>query len=153
MNKFFKKNKKIIYTLVVILIVVGFVVLSNLAENSSKALTTDAQENIVVLEESIPNDEYSVVVIGLTYCSHCHNFNPVITKISGEYNLPLYWFDIDALAEEDATKLSEAFEAHGYEGSSPYIAVLKKGEVVSTHVGEMGRDNTLSFLKEAEAIK
>lgn len=150
MKKFWAKYRAITLVLVGILAFVG---LSIFTEIASKAKTTESQTDTTVLSESIPNDQYAVVVIGLTYCSHCHNFNPVITKVSNDYNLPLYWFDYDALSDSDAETLRNAFSEHGYEGSSPYIAVMKKGEVVSTHVGEMGKDATISFLKEAEVIK
>lgn len=150
MKKFWAKYKVIILVLVGILAFVG---LSIFTERATKEQTTEAQIDVTALTSSIPNDEYSVVVIGLTYCSHCHNFNPVITKVSKDYNLPLYWFDYDALSDADAETLRNAFSDHGYEGASPYIAVMKKGEVVSTHVGEMGKDATITFLKEAEVIK
>ena len=150
MKKFWGKYKVLILVVVGILAFIG---LSIFTEKASKSKTTEALENITVLTESIPNDKSAVVVIGLTYCSHCHNFNPVITKIAKDYNLPLYWFDYDALSDEDAEALVTAFEEHGYTGSSPYIAVFKDGEVVSTHVGEMGNDSTITFLKEAGVIK
>ena len=150
MKNFWKKYKVIILVVVGILAFIG---LSILTEKATKGETTEALTDVTVLTEKVPNDEYSVVVIALTYCSHCHNFNPVITKISNEYKLPLYWFEIDDLSEADSLTLSSAFEEHGYDGSSPYIAVLNKGKVVSTHVGEMGKDATIEFLKEANAIK
>ena len=150
MKKFWGKYKVVILVVVGILALVGFSILS---EQATKSATTEALSDVTALTEKIPNDEYAVVVIGLTYCSHCHNFNPVITKVSSEYNLPLYWFDIDALGDEDSTTLSTKFGDDGYDGSSPYIAVMNKGKVVSTHVGEMGKDATITFLKEANAIK
>ena len=153
MKKIWEKHSTLIFVIVGVIAFASFIFLSYVSENTSSSKTTEAQKDTTVLTTKVPNDEYSVVVIGLTYCGHCHNFNPVITKISEEYNLPLYWFDIDDLDSEDSTKLSTMFESHGYEGSSPYIAVLKKGEVVTTHVGEMARKATLSFLKEAGAIK
>lgn len=149
MKKFWDKYKVIIFVVIGILAFVG---LSIFTEGIAKSKTTESEETASALTISIPNDDYAVVVIGLTYCSHCHNFNPVITKISEENNLPLYWFDYDALNEEDQELLTNTFSEHGYEGASPYIAVMKKGEVVSTHVGEMGRDATLELLKEAEVI-
>ena len=149
MKKFWKKYKVIVFVVIGILAFVG---LSIFTENAAKSNTTEAEENTSALTINIPSDEYAVVVIGLTYCSHCHNFNPVITEISNEYSLPLYWFDYDALNDEDQELLLNTFSEHGYEGASPYIAVMKDGEVVSTHVGEMGKDATLELLKEAEVI-
>ena len=150
MKKFWKKYKIII---IVVIAILAFVALSLLSENATRVETTEALKDVTALTESVPNDEYSVVVIGLTYCSHCHNFNPIITKISKDYELPLYWFDIDDLSDEDADALTEAFSEHDYLGSSPYIAVLNNGKVVNTHVGEMNKTTTIEFLKESNAIK
>ncbi len=150
MKKFFKKNGGIVIGVVAIL---AFVALSVLTEVVLKEKTTEALKDLTVLTENVPNDEAAVVVIGLTYCSHCHNFNPVITKVAGDYNIPVYWFDIDDLSDEDSSTLRETFAEHGYEGSSPYIAVFKNGEVVNNHVGEMTKTATIDFLKESDIIK
>ena len=144
MKKFWKKYKGV---LIVILAILAFIILSILTENSRKS------QDLESFKENFINDEYALTVIGLTYCEHCHNFNPIIKKISKEYDLPLYWFDIDALSEEDSNYLYETFEHYGYSGSSPYIAISNKGKVIDNHTGEMDRESTLVFLKNAGVIK
>ncbi len=145
MKKIFEKYKGII---IVALAVLVFVLLSVLIESSRKSET-----KLDDFKENFAKDEYAVTVIALTYCSHCHNFRPIIKNISKEYKLPLYWFDIDALSKDDSDYLYETFEPYGYSGSSPYIAISNKGKVIDTHTGEMDKEMTLTFLKEAGAIK
>ena len=145
MKKFWKKYRGII---IVVLAVLAFVLLSILVENSKKV-----ESNLDSFKTNFESDEYAVTVIGLTYCGHCHNFSPIIREISKEYNLPLYWFDIDDLSKDDSNYLYELFEPYGYSGSSPYIAISNKGKVIDNHVGEMDKETTLTFLKDAGAIK
>lgn len=145
MKNFWKKYK---IAIIVIIAVAAFVGLSILIESSRKI-----ESGLDDFKAGFPNDEYSVTVIGLTYCGHCHNFSPIIRKVAKEYNLPLYWFDYDALSSEDAEYLTNIFGEHGYDGYSPYMAVAKKGEVIANHTGEMTEEATIEFLKENEVIK
>ena len=145
MKKFWEKYRLII---IVVLAILAFVLLSILTENSRKT-----ESDLNKFKDNFANDEYAVTVIGLTYCGHCHNFSPIIRGISKEYNLPLYWFDIDDLSEEDSDYLYKMFEPYGYSGSSPYIAVSNKGKVIDNHTGELDKETTLNFLKNAGAIK
>lgn len=143
MKKFWKKYKGIIF---IILSVLAFVLLSILVEVSR-------YQKIDKFKEGFVKDEYAVTVIALTSCSHCHNFSPVIKKLSKKYDLPLYWINIDAISNKDKDYMYGLFEPHGYEGASPYIAISNKGKVISNHTGEMDEESTISFLKNAGVIE
>lgn len=145
MKKFWKKYKIVI---IVAVSVLAFVALSVLSEGSRKV-----ESGLEDFKANFTNDEYSIAVIGLTYCEHCHNFSPIIRKISKANNLPLYWFDIDALSNEDSSYLYDLFGEYGYEGASPYIAVINKGNIIANHTGEMDEEATIEFLKESGVIK
>ncbi len=145
MKNFWKKYKVFV---IVIIAIVAFVGLSMLTESSRKV-----ESGLDDFKAGFPKDDYSITVIGLTYCGHCHNFSPIIRKVAKEYNLPLYWFDYDALSKDDTKYITDIFSEHGYEGYSPYMAVAKKGEVIATHTGEMDENATVEFLKENKIIK
>ena len=150
MKKFWGKYK---VAIIIVVALVAFVLLSVLSENANKEETTEAFKDVAVWKEQLKDDEYAVTVIGLTYCQHCHNFNPVITALSKEYDIPLYWFDIDDMSEEDSAVLTGSYECTDYKGSSPYVAVTNKGTVVGQHVGGMSKEATIEFLKESGVIK
>ena len=143
MKKFFKKYRIAIFTIIGVFL---FILFSVLSEGKKPLSLEDFKVNV-------STDEKSVVVIALTGCTHCHNFKPVAKKITNKYKIPLYWFEIDALSEEDQQYLLDMFESNGYEGASPYIALIKKGEVVASHTGEMDKSETIKFLKENNIIK
>lgn len=144
MKKFFKKYRGVI---IIVLSILAFILLSILIENSK------IEKNLDEFKANFEKDEYAITVIALTSCPHCHNFSPIIKNISKEYDLPLYWINIDTLSKEDRNYLYELFEPYGYEGSSPYIAVSNNGKVIDSHTGEMDKENTLDFLKNAGVIK
>lgn len=135
--------KKYIGLLIVILSVFTFIVLSILVDKSK----------LSKFKENFSKDKYSVTVIALTSCPHCHNFKPIIKEISTEYNLPLYWIDFDSLSSKDKSYVNKIFANNGYEGYSPYIAISNEGKVINSHTGEMDKETTLTFLKEAGVIK
>lgn len=140
MKKIFKKYK---VAIIIVLSIIGFITLLILIDICK----------LYNFKKNFKNDEYAVTVIALTTCPHCKNFQPIIKKISKEYELPLYWIEFDTLSSKDRKYLNEIFVDNGYEGYSPYIAVSNKGKVIDNHTGELDKETTLNFLKNAGAIK
>lgn len=160
-------NKKIVYCVLIMIILTIIIILSNflLFERLKKYIDdhlkvncytetetiTETVNNNDVLEEWVSatsKNEYTITVIGLSYCSHCKNYLPVITKFANDNNIKLFWFDIDELSDSDADILSSRYDFSEYDGASPYTAVMKNSEVLLQHVGEMSTSEVDAFFKK-----
>ncbi len=141
MKKFWDKYKVLI---IIVLAVLAFVALSFLSENKEPA---QVSENITTWKEIINSDEYVITVIGLTYCPACKSYHPIISDIAEEYSLPLYWFDIDEMSNDDSSQLTNTYNFSQYTGSSPYTVITSGGEVIDEVVGAMDEEETLEFLR------
>lgn len=101
-----KDNSKkwvLIGALAVVLLLVCVVTIKDVQkDNTNNNVSSNMTEWVTETKE----DKYVVTVIGLTYCKHCKNYNPVISKLAKDYDFKLYWFDIDAMSEEDSNTLT-----------------------------------------------
>lgn len=140
-----KTNNKakwlLVGAIVVLLAVVCFI-----SVNEPPAV--DPAEKMSSWIEDTKADQYVVTVIGLTYCQHCKNYNPVISSIANSENIKLYWFDIDNMDNASSSILTDTYNFEQYTGASPYTAITKNGEVIAEYVGGMGEEDTRAFLKE-----
>lgn len=133
------------------------------AESGESNLTESNDYNDVNLDntsEEINNWYYDVTsknqvvtVIGLSYCSHCINYKPVLEKLATDNNFKMYWFDIDKMNEDDANVLTYTYNLSGYTGASPYTFVINNNKLVKDNLGFENEEKTVTFLKEAKVIK
>ena len=141
-----KDNSKkwvLIGALAVVLLLVCIVTIKDVQKDNT---------NNNVSSNMTKEDKYVVTVIGLTYCDHCKNYNPVISGLAKEYDFKLYWFDIDAMSEEDSNTLTTTYDLQQYTGASPYTVITKNGEFVADYVGEMPESETKTFLQDNGVI-
>ena len=94
-----------------------------------------------------------LTVIGASYCNHCQELKPVITKIAAENDILLYFFEIDKLDENEGNTLTTTYELDGYNGSVPYMFIMKNKQFVSYDVGFRSESITRQFLWENGLIK
>ncbi len=143
MKKFWNKYKGLVLVLIAL---IAFVLLSFLGEGKEEVIETPAAD-ITSWQEGVNKDEYALTIIALSYCGACQNYQPVITRIASENNIPLFWFEIDELAEADATALTNTYDFSEYTGTSPYTAITKNGEVIAQTVGYASEEGTMEFLR------
>ena len=104
----------------------------------------------------ISNGKTVITVYGASYCSHCHDYYPVIQKLATKYDLNLYFFEVDTLKSEDNAsydKLMNSFEVKDYTGSVPFTFIMSGGDYKAYTEGFVSRDYTVNFLKTNGIIK
>ena len=156
MKKFWKNNKGLIIGIGAVILLVLFTILQ---DNSKEEKVIEIDESLLSAEmsdwlNSTREDKYVVTVIGMTTCPHCQNYKPVITSVSDNENLNLYFFEADTITNaEDNNALENAYELENYEGSVPYTFVTKNGEFVCDTVGGMDEKGTNDFLRSCGVIE
>lgn len=150
MKNFWNKYKILI---IIVMALGAFITLSVLSESITTQDPQEVVDSLDTWKEAVDTKDFAITVIGLTTCSHCKNYKPVISSIAEQYSLSLYWFDIDALSNQNASILSGTYDFTEYDGSSPYTAITSKGEVVDQTVGEMDEEATLKFLRDNGVIE
>lgn len=149
MKKFWEKYKVLILVLVGI---AALITLSVITENANKVEEV-ASTDLIEWAEKVQTEEKVLTVIALSYCSHCAEYKPVINEIASEYNIPLYWFEIDEMNSTDSEILTGTVDFSEYKGSSPYTAITYGGQVLDQTVGYANKDAVLEFLNANDLAK
>lgn len=147
MKKYLKKNWGVILT---VTLVVVFALLIVFTENQGESaiMEVSADEWISAVKE----DDYTVTVLTLSYCTHCKKFLPVMEEVLGEYDFEAYKFETDTISEEDYNAIVGAFKMKNYDGHVPYTVIFKKGEFVADNVGYIDKTATIKLLKDNGVI-
>jgi thiol-disulfide isomerase/thioredoxin len=147
------KKNNIIFVIIglFVIIVFGIVVISlNGKVINYKERSVDDWYN------DITNNKEVLTVFGASYCSHCQEYYPVISKLASKYDINLYFFEIDTLQKQDSdaySKLMNSFEISEFTGSVPFSFTIENNKIKNYRSGYMSRDDTISFLKEWSFIK
>ena len=135
----------------IIIVVLGVVVISlNSKMPDYKAKSVDEWYNDVI------NNKEVLTIYGASYCSHCQEYYPVISKIANKYDINLYFFEVDELQKNDPAaydKLMNSFEIKDYKGSVPFTFIMRDGKYVNSTTGFATRELSIEFLKENGIIK
>ena len=106
--------------------------------------------NLNKLKEKIENKETFVLCISKTTCSHCNDYKPKLKSIASEYNIDIYYIDVDKYDEEEFSNLIS------FDGSTPTTIFIKNGdeETTSNRInGDVSKRKIIDKLKSNDFIK
>lgn len=94
-----------------------------------------------------------VTVIGMTSCGHCQAYKPVIERLAEEEGFKLYFFETDALSQEDSEIVETEYEFETFENLVPFTFIVKEGKVIAENTGFGGETEIVKFLLNNGVIK
>ncbi len=160
-------QKKILITIIVLLILIGTFVISNLAskENVKTANPMDEfYQEIPVAEQkeatTITIDEYynlkkandiHIIYLARPTCGYCTLESPVFYHVLYEYNLNAYYLNIDSLTAEEYNAFVASDETYTDLGT-PTIVVTKNNSIIKALKGLTGSADIISAFKELGII-
>lgn len=106
--------------------------------------------NLNNLKEKMENKETFVLCISKTTCSHCNDYKPKLKSIASEYNIDIYYIDVDKYDEEEFSNLIS------FDGSTPTTIFIKNGdeETTSNRInGDVSKSKIIDKLKSNDFIK
>lgn len=141
-----KKTNNIILicAIVITILIVLFIAIGKAKEGYLLEL------NLNKLKEKIENKETFVLCISKTTCSHCNDFKPKLKSIASEYNIDIYYIDVDKYDEEEFSNLIS------FDGSTPTTIFIKNGdeETTSNRInGDVSKSKIIDKLKSNDFIK
>lgn len=114
-----KKNHFGIAIAALIIIICGLFVYNYFIK--SNLIELDVDEVV----EKINNKESFVLCISQTTCNHCASYKPKLEKISKNYDIELFFIDIDKYKEEEINEFKKNIS---FDGSTPVTAFIIEGE-------------------------
>lgn len=128
------------------------------AENNREEENTSNQDyshivqiNYDTFVNKIDQNENFILVVTQTYCSHCHDFKPVINKVLKEQELIAYELDLQTLTPEERKATAEIINVSG----TPTTLFFENGEenIAYRLVGSVSEETIINHLKEAHYIR
>ena len=152
------KNRRIISSKALFGIILGtcmylFVAFAILVGQVNQITIKEEDQTIENWQKDILNDELIVTVAGMSTCSHCQEYKPVITKLAQKYHFKLYFFELDKLTDDEYNILMNKYNYENYEGTVPYTFVVKKDKFIVDKVGYKDRNDLMFFLKQNSIVK
>ncbi len=106
--------------------------------------------NLNNLKEKMENKETFILCISKTTCSHCNDYKPKLKSVASEYNIDIYYIDVDKYDEEEFSNLIS------FDGSTPTTIFIKNGdeETTSNRInGDVSKSKIIDKLKSNDFIK
>ena len=174
------KNKKmaiiLIGSVVLIGLFIGLIVLlssssnerkkSNIEESiidtatrESNSIDDKEKKDFIIIDvdkylEILNNDQLSIVIVGRSGCEYCQIAEPILQKISKDYDLDINYLSVDTFDEEDNDKFLESDSYFKEKGgvSTPTILIIKDKEIKTRLEGLYTTDDYIAFFKENSVI-
>lgn len=117
------KNKRIILTVIILFIII--ISVYYIATKKDNLVKLNYQEII----EKIENKESFVLCITAKKCVHCNEYKPKLKKISNDYDIIIYYTDINNFKDSEYEEFKVKFS---FDGSTPTTIFFKDGEEKTT---------------------
>lgn len=135
------KKKVIILVSICIVILIGAIIMDNIYGKSYlKEIKYDE------LVKKIENKEDLVLLISQTTCSHCISYKPKLKNVANDYELTIYYIDVDLLDNDEL----EDLKSYVNFTSTPTTVFLKEGTetTVATRInGDSSEEKIIKKLK------
>lgn len=135
------KKKVIILVSICIVILIGAIIMDNIYGKSYlKEIKYDE------LVKKIENKEDLVLLISQTTCSHCISYKPKLKNVANDYELTIYYIDVDLLDNDELDDLKSYVNFT----STPTTVFLKEGTetTVATRInGDSSEEKIIKKLK------
>lgn len=140
------KNKKNLYIVslgIIIFLIIAFAIYNYFSKNSNfiNLSYTD------ILSKIDDKDNF-ILCITATDCSHCEEFKPKLKKISNNYDIKIYYTNIDDFSDEQYSEFKTKF---GFDGSTPTTILFRNGEEKTSAtriIGNVSMEKVINKLKK-----
>lgn len=140
------KNKKNLYIVslgIIIFLIIAFAIYNYFFKNNNfiNLSYTD------IFSKIDDNDNF-ILCITATDCGHCEEFKPKLKKISNNYDIKIYYTNIDDFSDEQYSEFKTKF---GFDGSTPTTILFKNGEEKTSAtriIGNVSMEKVINKLKK-----
>ena len=138
-----RKNLIIISSSILIIVITAFI-FCNIYFDNKNFIKLSYNEIL----EKVSNKEDFVLCVSASECTHCKSYKPKLRKISKDYDIKIYYTDIDKFDDKDYDEFKEKFS---FDGGTPTTIFFKEGEEKTTATrieGDISMEKTIDKLKK-----
>lgn len=130
-----------------------YVILSITFITACSKYTTYEEVSFDTVIEMLENKQSFILFIGSSNCSHCATYEPKLNSVIKEYQVKVYFIDVNKLSETENSKLNAKIS---YGNATPMTVFIKKGTEESSYNrirGDQDRDVIVSMFQKNGYIK
>ena len=139
-----RKSYLILGGILIIIVIIGIIVWYNISIYNKNFIKLSYNEIL----EKVSNKEDFVLCVSASECTHCKSYKPKLRKISKDYDIKIYYTDIDKFDDKDYDEFKEIFS---FDGGTPTTIFFKDGEEKTTATrieGDISMEKTIDKLKK-----
>jgi predicted bacteriocin transport accessory protein len=137
------KNKvRVILGIGIILLIVLFFVHFVSSKDDKEYFISLSYEELL---EKLENKESFLLCVSSTTCSHCASFKPKLKEVAEDYEVEIYYTDINLYSEEDNENFRNTYKIDG----TPTTLIFKDGKeesVMSRLEGDVSKSKVINVL-------
>lgn len=120
-----------------------------LREEEQKELISMSMED---LRNTLNNKEKKFVMLGTETCHWCVYQKPILKAIAYQYDIELYYMDLNQLSGDEYSELTTLHESLEKFGTPTFI-IVQDGKVVEVSIGGMTTTEASQLLARYEFVK
>lgn len=139
-----KRKSLIVISSAILIIVITAFICCNIYFDNKNFIKLSYNEIL----EKVNNKEDFVLCVSASECTHCKSYKPKLRKISKDYDIKIYYTDIDKFGDKDYDEFKEIFS---FDGGTPTTIFFKEGEEKTTATrieGDISMEKTIDKLKK-----
>lgn len=103
--------------------------------------------NVDTYLEKYNGSENTLILLGRETCQYCQVAEPILQKISKDYNLEILYLNTDAFSDDDITKFLNSDETFKDSFGTPFLFIVGNGQIVDKVDGVVDTAHYLDFLQ------
>lgn len=143
-----KKNIYLIVSIILLITIIIFLVYNN-NMNKSKLVKI----NLDKVEEKINNKDTFILCVSSSTCINCERYLPKLEEISRDYNLEIFYIEVDKLSSKELTEFKNVIS---FDDATPVTLFIKNGveNTASNRIfGNVSNDKIIEKFKKNGFIK
>lgn len=144
-----KKKFLVIFSIILVVAITVILICNNLYFDNRNFIKLSYDEIL----EKVNSKEDFVLCVSASECTHCKSYKPKLKKISKDYDIKIYYTDIDKFDEKDYDEFKDKFS---FDGGTPTTIFFKDGEEKTTATrieGDISIERTIDKFKKNGFIK
>lgn len=93
-----------------------------------------------------------ITILCLSTSRKCNALKIVSDEIAKEYDLSIYYNNLDELKDNVISILKTTYELNDYTGYMPYIYIINTDKLLSTHTDTFSKEEFIEYLKQNKII-
>lgn len=143
-----KRNIYLIVSIILLITIIIFLVYNN-NMNKSKLVNI----NLDKVEEKINNKDTFILCVSSSTCINCERYLPKLEEISRDYNLEIFYIEVDKLSSKELTEFKNVIS---FDDATPVTLFIKNGveNTASNRIfGNVSSDKIIEKFKKNGFIK